>query len=144
MKTQRQSRKFSFQAKEKTAGHRLRTRSSLLTIQPCCQPFFQPCEHRDKSWIHGPFKSPWRSSLIFSQLLTVHSAHFLKAYSPGLGKWGFCCSSRLRVGKPAQGGWAGGSRAERESPAASHCQAHEVRGKDIKGSPWLTPGPFPW
>lgn len=49
---------------------------------------FSLCEHRDKGWIHGLFKSPGGPFSSSHQLLSIHLAHFLKAYSPGTGKVG--------------------------------------------------------
>lgn len=79
----------------------------------------------------GPFSSS-------HQLLSVHSAHFLKAYSPGLGKWGFCCSSRLGGGKPAQGGWQGAPEQRQSHQLLPIARPAKLEGRTEKEAPgWL-------
>lgn len=108
MKTQGQSRKWGFLAKEKTAGHRQTQDSFLPTHHPSLLPAYSNCVSTEtRAECMALLKIPGGPFSSSHQLLSVHSAHFLKAYSPGLGKWGFCCSFRLGAGKPAQGGWQG-------------------------------------
>lgn len=104
--------------KRKTVAKR---RPQLLTSSlsgPAAKPIFLLCEHKDKSWIHGFFKSPWSSILIFPPAAVYSLSPFPESAFP----WGRASGSPAapplwsQGSQPNGGGGGRGSRADTEEP----------------------------
>lgn len=137
METKGQSRKWDCEAKEKGAGKH-DSAPHLLATSPTAS-LFSLCEHRDKGWIHGLLKSPGGPFSSSHQLLSIHSAHFLKAYSPGTGKVGVPRLPQAQSqGSQPNGAWQapGHSHGHQLPPTGMHVKAG---GKDVKANLWLWP-----